>query len=68
MEQLLEKIDKYITIQEKKEAISLSLEMTTDLKNIIEMVKKSDDKEKTISMFNEEIQKQIHDLMDGGIL
>jgi ribosomal protein S20 len=68
MKQLLEKIDKYIRIQEKKEAISLSLEMTTDLKKVIEMVKNSDDKERTISMFSEDVQKQIQDLIDGGIL
>jgi hypothetical protein len=68
MERLLETIDKYIEIQEKKEAIALSLEMTTDLKKIIEMVKNSYDREKTISMFSEEVQKQIQELIDGGIL
>ena len=68
MKQLLEKIDKYIRIQEKKEAISLSLEMTTDLKKVIEMVKNSDDKERTISMFSEDVRQQIQELVDGGIL
>jgi len=68
MERLLETIDKYIEIQEKKELISLSQDMSADFKQIVEIVKNSDNREKTISMFNEEVQKKIQDLIDGGIL
>jgi geranylgeranyl pyrophosphate synthase len=68
MERLLETIDKYIEIQEKKELISLSQDMSADFKQIVEIVKQSDDREKTISMFNKEVQKKIQDLIDGGIL
>lgn len=68
MERLLETIDKYIEIQEKKELISLSHDMSADFKQIVEIIKQSDDREKTISMFNREVQKKIQDLIDGGIL
>jgi Cft2 family RNA processing exonuclease len=68
MERLLEKIDKYIEIQEKKELISLSIDASVDFEDIVEMVKKSSDREKTISMFNKEVQRKIQDLIDGGIL
>ena len=52
MEQLLRKIDKYLLIQEKNETISLSLNPSDDLKDIIEIVRNSDDRDKTLSMFN----------------
>ena len=68
MKRLLETIDKYIEIQEKKELISLSLDESADFKQIVEIVKNSDDREKTISMFNKEVQQKIQDLIDGGIL
>lgn len=71
MEFLLEKIDRYVELYERKEDISRSLDMEItkiDLKEVIDMVKKSKNREKTISMFNEEIRKQIQELIDGGIL
>jgi DNA-directed RNA polymerase subunit H (RpoH/RPB5) len=68
MEQLLEKIDKYLVIQEKNDAIALSLKSNGDLKDIIEIVRKSNDKDKTLSMFNQEVREQIQKLIDGGIL
>ncbi len=68
MEQLLQKIDKYLVIQEKNDAISLSLKSNGDLKDIIEIVRKSNDKDKTLSMFNQEVREQIQKLIDGGIL
>jgi hypothetical protein len=68
MERLLETIDKYIEIQEKKELISLSQDISADFKQIVEIVKNSEDREKTISMFNKEVQGKIQDLIDGGIL
>ena len=68
MKQLLEKIDKYITIQEKKDAIAMSLNPNSDLKDIIEIVKNSKDREKTLSMFNEQVRDQIQKLLDGGII
>lgn len=68
MERLLETIDKYIELQERKELIALSQDMSADFKQIVEIVKHSDDRKKTISMFNKEVQKKIQDLVDGGIL
>jgi hypothetical protein len=68
MNRLIEQIDKYLTVQEKKERISLSINISNDLKDIIELVRKSEDREKTISMFSEEIQKEIQKFIEGGIL
>lgn len=68
MEQLLTKIDKYLLIQEKNDAISLSLNPNTDIKDIVEIVRNSDDRDKTLSMFTQEVREQIQKLIDGGIL
>lgn len=68
MKQLLEKIDKYLLIQEKNDAISLSLNSNSDIRDIIEIVRKSDDREKTLSMFNDEVRVKIQKLIEGGIL
>jgi len=68
MRQLINRIDKYLSVQEKNEAISMSLKSNSDLKDIIEIVRNSDDKDKTLSIFNEEVKEQIHKLIDGGIL
>ena len=68
MENLTDKIDKYIMIQEKKEAISMSLDSKSDIKDIIDIVRKSEDKDKILSIFNEEVRKQIKKLIDGGII
>jgi len=65
---LLEKIEGYLNIQERKEAISLSLNINNDLRDIIEMVKNSQDRDKTLSMFSDEIREQIKKLIDGGII
>jgi hypothetical protein len=68
MKQLLDKIDKYLLIQEKNEAILLSLKSNNNIKDIIEIVRKSDDRDKTLSMFDKEVREQIQKLIDGGIL
>jgi hypothetical protein len=68
MEQLMNKIDKYLAITDKNDAISLSLKEDGELKDIVEIVRKSSDREKIISIFNSEIQEQIRKLIEGGIL
>lgn len=65
---ILDKINKYMEIQEKKDTISLSLNYSNNIEEIIEMVRKSDDKEKIISMFNEDIRKKLKSLEEGGLL
>lgn len=70
MEQLLEKIDKYLSVQEKNDIILLSLK-GDDINNIIEIIRKFDDKEKIfkiLSMQNNEVREQIQKMIDGGIL
>jgi len=68
MELILDKIDEYLLTQEKCDAITLSLNEGKELKDIIEIIWKSEDKEKIISMFNDEAKEQIQKLIDGGIL
>ena len=68
MREILENIDKYLQVQEKKDAISLSLDSNSDLKDIIEMVRNSSERDKTIAMFSEEVRAELHKLIDGGIL
>ena len=65
---IIDKIDKYLLIQEKSDAIAMSQNDNRDIKDIIEIVRKSSDKDKTISMFNDDAQEQIRKLIDGGIL
>lgn len=65
----LEKIDKYLMIKEKNDVISMSLNSDNDLNDdIIEMVRNSEDREKAISMFNEEMQIELRKLQEGGII
>lgn len=68
MEQLLGKIDNYLEVQEKKDVISASLDTNKELSEIIELVRKSDDIEKTLSFFTPEINEQIQKLIEGGII
>lgn len=65
MKELLDQIDKYLSIQEKKEEIEDSLHTTSDISKIIEIVKKSKDKKKALSMLDKEVRQK---LMEGGIL
>jgi len=68
MAQLLENIDRYLNVQEKKDAIDLSLDSNSDLKDIIEVVRNSSDKEKIITMFDEKVRVELQILIDGGII
>lgn len=65
---LLEKIDEYLLIKEKADVISLSLNKNDDLVDIIEIIRKSNDMEKTLLLFNDETKIQIKKLIEGGIL
>jgi hypothetical protein len=68
MKQLLGKIDEYLRIQEEKDAIDVSLYSKKELTDIIELVRNSDDIEKTLSFFNSEVKEQIKKLIEGGII
>lgn len=65
---LIEKIDEYLEIQERKEIISLSMDSSRDLKDVINTVKNSENKEKILSLFNDKIREDIQKLIDGGII
>ena len=68
MKKLLDKIDKYLIIAEQKDAICLSLNQDGDLKYIIEMVRKSENKDRVLNMLNKEVKEKINKMIDGGIL
>lgn len=68
MNLLIDKIDEYLLMQEKKDAIDLSLNDNRDLKDVIEIIRKSSDKDKIISIFTNDIREQIKKLIDGGII
>lgn len=68
MKEILNKIDGYLEVKEKSDAISLSLKEDSDMKDIIEIVKKSSEREKIISIFDNDVQEQIRKLIEGGIL
>lgn len=68
MEELLGRIDNYLDTQSKKERISESLNISSDIKEVVELLKKSDNKEGILSLLDEDVRKEIEKLIDGGIL
>jgi hypothetical protein len=68
MAELLSKIDNYLDIQDKKERIEESLHVSSDIKEVIELVKKSENKEETLKLLNRNVREQIKKLIDGGLL
>ena len=65
---IIDNINMYIYIQEKKDIIDLSLYNSSDLNDIIEIVKNSSDKKKTIDMFNEKIRIKLQKLCHPRIV
>jgi hypothetical protein len=63
---VLSKIDKYLTVQEKSDAISVS--QSNNLEDAIEMIKESENIEETLKLFNDDIRERIQKLIDGGII
>jgi hypothetical protein len=69
MNNTLDKIDKYLYIQEKKDNISLSYDFNKmKLDEAIDIYRKSEDKNKTLSMFCDNVKKQIKELIKGDII
>lgn len=68
MKQLLKKIDDYLDIQEKKEAILLSSNGDIDLDDMVEIIKNSDDINEELSLLDDDMRKKIEKLIEGGIL
>jgi len=68
MAELLNKIDNYLDIQGKKERIEDSLMISSDIKEVIELVKKSDNKEGILKLLDKNVREEIEKLMDGGLL
>jgi hypothetical protein len=68
MEELLNKIDGYLSIQEEKERIDESLQVPSDLKEVIEFVKNSPDMNKALNLLEPNVKKEIEKLIDGGLI
>ena len=67
MDKILNKIDNYLSIQEEKDIISISLKKN-NIKDIIEIIRESNDKDKVISKLNEDTKEEVKKLIEGGIL
>ena len=68
MKQLLEKIDNYLCVQEKKDVISLFSNGDINVDDIIEMIRKSSDVNETLSLLDDDMRNKIEKLIEGGIL
>jgi len=68
MEELLCRIDNYLDTQSKKERIEESLNISSDIKEVVELIKKSDNKEGILSLLDEDVKKEIEKLIEGGLL
>jgi len=68
MRELLNRIDDYLDIQTKKERIERSLYISSDIKEVIELIKKSDNKEDILNLLDKDIKQEVEKLIDGGLL
>lgn len=68
MDEILNRIDEYINVKERNDAIASSLHECEDLDVAIDLFKNSNDKENTISSFSEKVRRKIEELINGGIL
>lgn len=68
MEELISKIDNYLDIQDKKERIEESLNISSDIREVIELIKRSDNKEGILRLLDEDIREKVEKLIDGGLL
>lgn len=69
MVELMKKIDRYLLIKEKYDLINSPLEKEeNDFGVLIEIIKKSNDRDSIISKLDEETQKEVFKLIDGGII
>ena len=68
MEELLNRIDGYLSIQEKKERIDESLQVPSDMKEVIEFVKNSKDMNRTLLLLEPDVREEVKKFIDGGII
>jgi hypothetical protein len=68
MEELISRIDNYLDIQSKKERIEQSLYMSSDIKEVIELIKKTDNKDGILRLLDEKIRQEVEKLIDGGLI
>lgn len=68
MAELLSKIDNYLDIQNKKERIEESLNISSDIKEVVELIKKSDNREGLLRLLDRNVREEIEKLIDGGLL
>ena len=68
MEELIDRISNYLDIQTKKERIEQSLYISSDIKEVIELIKKTDNKDGVLRLLDEDIRQEIEKLIDGGLI
>lgn len=68
MEELLTRLDGYLSIQEKKERIDEALEVPTDMKEVIEFVKNSKDMNRSLLLLEPDVREEVKKFIDGGLI
>lgn len=68
MKKLINRIDDYLDVQEKKDIISVSFNDKKDINKIINIINKSNNSKKILELFDEEVIEQIKILIEGGII
>lgn len=68
MEELLGRIDNYLDTQTKKERIEESQNISSDIKEVVELIKKSDNKQGILALLDEDVREEIEKLIEGGLL
>lgn len=68
MAELINRIDGYLDIQSKKERIEESLYISSDIKEVVELINKTDNKEGILKLLDKDIRQEVEKLIEGGLL
>jgi len=68
MAELINRIDSYLDIQSKKERIEESLHISSDIKEVVDLISKSDNKEGILRLLDKDIRQEVEKLIEGGLL
>jgi hypothetical protein len=68
MAELINRIDGYLDIQSKKERIEESLYISSDIKEVVELISKSNNKEGILKLLDKGIREEVEKLIEGGLL
>ena len=68
MEELINKIDNYLNVQEEKECIDRSLLISSDIKEVIELIKSSDKPNEILKLLDRKVRIEVEKFIEGGLL